>query len=49
MLNMYYPAVCIYSEMVIIDKILSIDYIIGPVVSTPHALSRLIVMTMLAR
>ena len=32
MLNMYHFPVCIYSEIIILDKLLSIDYIIGPVI-----------------
>ena len=32
MLNMYHFPVCIYSEIVILDKLLSTDYIIGPVI-----------------
>lgn len=31
MLNMYHFPVCIYSEIIILDKLLSTDYIIGPV------------------
>ena len=32
MLNMYHFPVCIYSEIIILDKLLSTDYIIGPVI-----------------
>ena len=32
MLNMYHFPIYIYSEIIILDKLLSIDYIIGPVI-----------------
>lgn len=46
---MYYSAICSYSEIMTIDKLLGIEYIIGPVISVSYTFSCLIFITTLVR